>query len=138
MNPAMLLTPKTEVVYLSEENTVRQGVEKFKKHSFTAVPLISKEGKYIGTISDKDFLSYILKSGKLDLKEMEDISIVELVRRGFNPAVSIDADMNILFHEVMDRNFIPVVDSRGHFVGIITRRAVLSYVYKLLDEKDRK
>ena len=102
------------------------------------MPLISKEGKYIGTISDKDFLSYILKSGKLDLKEMEDISIVELVRRGFNPAVSIDADMNILFHEVMDRNFIPVVDSRGHFVGIITRRAVLSYVYKLLDEKDRK
>ena len=132
MNPAMLLTPKSEVSYLVEDCSVRQGIEKFKAHGFSAVPLVSRDGVYLGTIRDKDFLSYILKTGELDLKQMEDIPITELVFEGFNPAVSIDAEMELLFHEVTERNFIPVVDSRQRFVGIITRKAVLNYAFKQL------
>ena len=130
MNPAMLLIPKSEVNYLTDDNTVRQGMEKFRKHSFTAVPLISREGEYLGTISDKDFLLYILNSGNADLKGMEDVPIKEILRPSFNPPVFIDTDMSQLFRQVMDQNFVPVVDSRGLFVGIITRKAVLGYIYK--------
>lgn len=130
MNPAMLLIPKSEVNYLTDDNTVRQGMESFKKNSFTAVPLISREGEYLGTISDKDFLLYILNSGNADLKGMEDVPIKKILRKGFNPPVFIDTDMSQLFRRVMDQNFVPVVDSRGLFVGIITRKAVLGYIYK--------
>lgn len=129
MNPAMLLLHKSQVDYLVSDCTVRQALEKFKAHGFTAVPLISKDGAYLGTIRDKDFLTYILNCGTSDLKLMEDVSVCEILPKGFNPPVQIDTDMDTVFRQVMDQNFVPVVDSRGLFVGIITRKAMLSKIY---------
>lgn len=136
MNPAMLLIPKSQVDYLTDDNTVRQGLEKFKSHGFTAVPLISRSGKYLGTIRDKDFLVYILEKQSADLRELEEVPITKLLRAGFNPPVNIDTGMEQLFAQVKDQNFVPVVDSRGLFVGIITRKAFLSYIQKRLTSDD--
>ena len=125
----MLLIPKSQVDYIEDDDTVRQGIEKFRHHGYTAVPLVNKRGKYLGTISDKDFLTYVIDHNNANLKAMEEVSIKEILRPTFNPPVSIDADMLSLFEHVMDQNFVPVVDCRGLFVGIITRRAVLNYIY---------
>lgn len=131
MNPAMLLLHKSQVDYLVSDCTLRQAIEKFKAHGFTAVPLISKDGAYLGTIRDKDFLMYILGANTADLRTMEDVSILEILSPDFNPPVQIDTDMETVFKRVMDQNFVPVVDSRGLFVGIITRKAMLSKIYKV-------
>lgn len=125
----MLLIHKSEVDYLVSDLTVRQGLEKFRHHGFTAVPLLSREGTYLGTIRDKDFLMYILEKGNGDLKDMEDAPIFDILIPDFNPAVQIDTDMEQVFLQVMEQNFVPVVDSRGLFVGIITRKAMLSKIY---------
>lgn len=136
MNPAMLLLPKSEVDYLVSDCSVRQGLEKFKRHGFTAVPLISREGIYLGTIRDKDFLFYILDCESADLKEMEDVPICEILTPEFNPPVQIDTDMEQVFIQVMEQNFVPVVDSRGLFVGIITRKAMLEKIYRVNKNKN--
>ena len=60
MNIIMLLKPKETVKYIYEDSTLRQGLEKMRAHSYTALPVINKEGKYIGTVSEGDFLYYIL------------------------------------------------------------------------------
>ena len=130
MNPAMLLIHKSEVDYLGSDLTVRQGLEKFRHHGFAAVPLLSREGTYLGTIRDKDFLMYILEKGNGDLRDMEDAPITDILIPDFNPAVQIDTEMEQVFLQVMEQNFVPVVDSRGLFVGIITRKALLSKIYK--------
>ena len=56
MNILFLLKPKSNIVYLSGSNTIRQGIEKFRAHGYTAVPVIDNDGKYLGTISEGDFL----------------------------------------------------------------------------------
>lgn len=130
MNPAMLLIHKSQVDYLVSDCTVRQGLEKFRHHGYTAVPLLSREGTYLGTIRDKDFLMYILDMESSDLKPMEDIPITEILTADFNPAIQIDTDIEHVFKQVMEQNFVPVVDSRGLFVGIITRKTLLTRIYK--------
>lgn len=136
LNPAMLLIHKSEVNYLVSDCTVRQALEKFKAHSFTAVPLLNRDGVYLGTIRDKDFLFYILNCGNSDLRLMEDVPITDILTPDFNPPVQIDTDMETVFKQVMEQNFVPVVDSRGHFVGIITRKAMLSKIYNHHRKKD--
>lgn len=129
MNPAMLLIHKSQVDYLTDDLTVRQGLEKFRHHGFTAVPLLSREGLYLGTVRDKDFLMHILDCGSADLKYMEDEPITDILIENFNPAVQIDANMEDVFKQIMEQNFVPVVDSRGLFVGIITRKVFLTRIY---------
>ena len=60
MNVLMLLKPKNTVKYIYDTNTLRQGLEKMRAHSYTAIPVISEDGKYVGTVSEGDFLYYIV------------------------------------------------------------------------------
>lgn len=127
MNVLMLLKPKETVKYIYDNNTLRQGLEKMRAHSYTAIPVISENGKYVGTVSEGDFLYYILDYGKSGMKEQENHRIRDIMRSGFNPAVRIDVAMEELLSRAVNQNFIPVTDDRGTFIGIVTRQDIIKY-----------
>ncbi len=130
MNTAMLLSPKVNIACLESTDTIRQGIESFRAHGYTAVPVLYPDGRYCGTISERDFLTYILDNGICSLKEMESTRIENIIRKGWNPTVSINAPLSQLLARILDTNFVPVVDDRSYFVGIVTRKSVLSYLEK--------
>lgn len=133
MNLPFLLSPKINIVYLESGMTVRQGIEKFKVHGYSAVPVLDSEGHYVGTVSEGDFLRFILSCGDVDLRKMEKASICEIIRKNFNPPVSIDASLDEILAHLLDTNFAPVVDGRECFVGIVTRKSVIEYLRKASD-----
>lgn len=125
MNIIFLLRPKASVQYLYEDNTIRQALERLKRYGYTAVAVINREGKYVGTINEGDFLWNLLDGGFSDLRELEEYEISSIMRKGWNPPVKITTTMEELLERIMDQNFVPVVDDRGCFVGIITRRDII-------------
>lgn len=127
MNIVRLLKPKAEIAFLKQESTLRQGLEKMRIYGYSALPVVNAKGEYVGTVSEGDFLRDILESNGDALREQEKRSLSGIIRPGFNPAVTIDTPMDALLDRVMDSNFVPVVDDRNVFMGIITRRNVLSY-----------
>ena len=50
------------------------------------------------------------------------------------PAVRVNTPISELWERVLEQNFVPVVDDRDMFVGIVTRRSVMAY---LMDQKKR-
>ena len=56
MNILKFLKPKACVDFVYDDNTARQALEKMKNHSFTAVPVIDREGRYVKTLAEGDFL----------------------------------------------------------------------------------
>ena len=54
MNIAFFLTPKSEVVYENIDANMRQVIERMERHGYTAVPMIDKEGRYVGTLTEGD------------------------------------------------------------------------------------
>ena len=125
MNVIMLLKPKTTVKYIFEDNTLRQGLEKMRAHSYTAIPVISQDGKYVGTVSEGDFLYYILDQRNNSLKAKEKHLVRDILREGFNPAVRIDVTMDELLERAMRQNFVPVTDDFDTFIGIVTRQDII-------------
>lgn len=129
MNIAFLLTPKSEVAYLYNDQTVRQGLARMRAHGYTAIPVLDKNGYYVGTISEGDFLWYVLDESSYSPKSQEDKYIPEILRRVRrpNPPVRINADMDELLAKAFSQNFVPVVDDRDLFVGIITRKDIIKH-----------
>ena len=124
MNAAMLITSKSRVAYIYVTNTVRQGLEKMNAHGYSAVPVITENGQYYGCVSEGDFLRHILKHGG-NLKAQEKYCVRDIIRPDFNPAVRIDVSLEELLVRAANQNFIPVVDDRGSFIGIITRKDII-------------
>lgn len=131
-----LLNVKAFVAYLDDHSTLRQGLEKMRHHGYTAMPVISQDGTYVGTVSEGDFLWHMLDSGMYAMKSQEEYSIKDILRKGWNPAVKIDATMEELLLRVMEQNFVPVIDDRGKFMGIITRKDIIKHCYNRIKAKD--
>ena len=135
MNILFFLTPKEEVAHVEEDDTLRQVVEKLEYHGYSAIPLLALDGKYIGTITEGDLLWFLKDRNFPDLKLLEDMPITSIERRRDNQAVKIDESMENLFDKVMNQNFVPVVDDKRVFIGIVTRKDVLAYLGKLAEKK---
>ena len=125
MNVISLLTPKTNVAWLYEDWTIRQGLEKLRFHGYTAIPVLAKDGSYVGTVSEGDFLWCLLDQGSGDIQTQEKQPLRRVIRPGFNPAVRIDVALEELVERALRQSFIPVVDDRGALVGIVTRQNII-------------
>lgn len=131
MNIAYFLLPKNTVAYLYDDYTFRQGLEKMRYHGYTAIPVITRDGRYAGTVSEGDFLWRLL-SGEdahhpLSMKELEDLRIRNILNVDAYPPVPITVSMEELVTSAMQQNFIPVVDDLGNFTGIVTRKDIIRY-----------
>lgn len=136
MNMLFFLLPKETVSYIYEDNSVRQGLEKMRAHGYTAIPVLSRTGEYKGTISEGDFLWHMMDLNTTLMRVQENYSVHDLLRPNWITPVKIDTSMEDLLVRVMDQNFVPVVDDRGLFVGIVTRKDIIKFFYER--EKKRK
>lgn len=128
MNIMRFLTPKSNVSFLESTATVRNGFEKMTYHKFRAIPVISSDGVYVGTVTEGDLLRSMLSNGGSNMHQHEKVCIKDVIRPDWNLPVSVTCTMDQLFNRIVEQNFVPVVDDRGVFIGIVTRKAVLTFL----------
>ena len=125
MNISFFLKPKIEVSYLYSDCPVRQAMDDMMHSGFTAIPVIDRKGLYVGTITEGDFLRLVLGHSA---EQLDQITVGETERRVRHHSVRIDANMEDMVDLVTAQNFVPVLDGRGMFIGIITRQDVIKYL----------
>ena len=130
MNILFFLTPKEDVAFIYDDFTLRQVLEKMEHHRYSAIPILSRNGKYVGTLTEGDLLWGIKNKYSLDLKKAENIPITDMPRRSDNRPVHINTNVDDLVTTSLDQNFVPVIDDRGIFIGIITRKNIIKYFYE--------
>ncbi len=132
MNILFFLTPKSEIAYIFEDETLRQTIEKMEHRKFSCIPILSIDGKYTGTISEGDLLWGLKRLGLSDVKAMENVPIMAIPRRATYKPVHVNSKMEDLLDRAINQNYVPVVDDNGYFIGIITRKEIIKYCYKEL------
>ena len=125
MNIAGLLLPKSTVAFLYDDFTLRQALEKMRYHGYTNLPVITRDNQYFGTISEGDLLWYFMDAGTIDLTKCEDFRIRDAIKTKHYPPVPIYMNIQEVVDLLVDYNFLPVVDDRDSFVGIVTRNKIL-------------
>ncbi len=136
MNILRFMIPKSLVEYVTDDQTFRQALEKMRYHRYAAIPVLDSEGKYVGTLRNDDILRRILESGEFSPKTAERTSVYSLLDSGYLKPVYHNASMTELIERVKEHNFVPVVDDRGCFIGLILRRDVLNYLLDFYNEND--
>lgn len=133
MNISFFLIPKQEVIYLDYDSTMRQALEKMEYHHYSAIPILDKKGKYIGTLTEGDLLWKIKSMPHLKIEDTSKIMISDIPQRVANKPVRINARMESLISLAVTQNFVPVIDDQDIFIGIVRRREIIEYCAKLLN-----
>ena len=134
MNILFFLTPKEEVAYIYEDTTLSETLENMEIRRYTAIPVLKRSGEYLGTITEGDLLWTIKNKYQMNFKSALQLPISVVPRHSDNLAVRISMDVDDLIAKSLDQNFVPVVDDRGMFIGIVTRRNVIQYFKNKLDQ----
>lgn len=125
MNLLFFLTPKANCYYLYDDFTVRQALERMESAGYTALPILRRDGSYCGTLTEGDLLWAVKNLCIMDMRETEKYNIMDITHRKYYVPVSVTTDMEELITRAIDQNFVPVVDDKSAFIGIVTRRAIL-------------
>jgi CBS-domain-containing membrane protein len=136
MKVAFFLTVKEDVVYLPVDSTMRQALERMEYHRYTALPVLDHAGHYVGTLTEGDLLWKMKHHDpSLTFAQTESFRLTEVPRHVINQPVHVDAEMEELLTKAVDQNFVPVVDSRDVFIGIVRRRDLIQYCLRLVKEQ---
>lgn len=126
-NILFFMLPKAMCRYLSDDCTIRQAIEKMEYAGFASLPIVNKRGEYRGTLTEGDLLWALKNVCNMDMKQAESHHIMEINRRRDNVPVRVTTSMKDLIDRAADQNYVPVVDDKDTFIGIITRRAIIQY-----------
>ena len=128
MNILFFLTPKANCAFLEDTDTIRQALEKMENAGYAAIPILDSQGIYRGTLTEGDLLWALKNICDFNLKQAENHSIMEISHRRDNAPVSISTNMEDLLQKASEQNFVPVVDDRSAFIGLVTRKAILTHL----------
>lgn len=135
-NILFFLTPKAMCAFLYDDFTLRQALEKMEASNYSALPILNKRGEYRGTLTEGDLLWGIKNMCYMDMRQAEARRIMEISRRKDNVPVRVTTSMHDLIERATNQNFVPVVDDKDTFIGIITRKAIIKYCQQQLFPED--
>ena len=126
-NILFFLTPKAMCAFIYDDYSVRQALEKMETAGYAALPILNRRGEYCGTLTEGDVLWALKNQCKLDIHAAEHVRIMDIAHRKDNTPVKVTATMDQLLDRASTQNFIPVVDDKNTFIGIVTRRGIIKY-----------
>ena len=135
-NILFFLTPKAMCAFVYDDYTIRQALEKMESAGYAALPILNKRGEYRGTLTEGDLLWALKNLCYMDMRQAEARRIMEMERRKDNVPVRVTTDMHDLVERASGQNFVPVVDDKDTFIGIVTRSAIMRYCYQQLYRED--
>lgn len=126
-NILFFLTPKAMCSFVYDDYSVRQALEKMESAGYAALPILSKRGEYRGTLTEGDLLWALKNLCYMDIRQAESRRIMEITRRKDHVPVRVTTDMKDLVERASTQNFVPVVDDKDAFIGIVTRGNIVKY-----------
>ena len=124
------LTPAENLAVLIDTHNADHAILLLSQMTYSRVPVVTDQKKFVGTISLTDILSYQMQHEIPD-EEFMTTDIVHMVKKD-DLTVGPDFTLTEVLHKLVDESFLPVVDQDNTFQGIITRKSILKEVNSLL------
>ena len=129
-NILFFLMPKAMCSFVYDDFTIRQALEKMEAAGYAALPILNKRGEYRGTLTEGDLLWALKNMCYMDMRQAEARRIMEITRRKDYIPVRVTTDMHDLVERASNQNFVPVVDDKDTFIGIVTRSNIIKYCHQ--------
>jgi len=129
-NILFFLIPKQKVTFVYDDYTLAEALEAMKTNRYSAIPILSRDNHYVGTLSEGDILWKVKSIPNFNFDQADKIKISELDRLRDNDPVNVNSNMEILISRATNENFVPVLDDDNQFLGIITRKQIINYFFE--------
>lgn len=120
----------SEVVTVYANQLMSTAAQELLDHKITGVPVVSYEGRCVGVLSSKDFLT----------GENNDYGNDQVLDHMTSPPITIAESYSLLevARVLQSSNIhrVPVVDDRGRVTGILSTRDIVDHTIRAMETED--
>ncbi|WP_124726572.1 CBS domain-containing protein [Staphylospora marina] len=132
------IIPKENVVVVEPEWSLERALLVLTRKGTTSVPVISKDGKVEGVISKTDILDFMLQisqgTDEIDFSQLREHRVEEAMNKS-HCGILANSIFSFAFEVLINRTYIPIIDLKGKFVGILTRKVMMEQVIEYFKEE---
>lgn len=119
-----IIIPAEKVAHVLIGNPLEHALLVLIKTGYSAIPVLDASNKLHGLISKTLILDSVLGIERIELEKLEGRKVQEIMDTKIPRLQETDSFVKAL-DLMINHPFVCVVDQEGHFIGIMTRRAIL-------------
>jgi len=131
------IIPKEQVVVVEPEWSLERALLILTRKGTNSVPVINCAGQVEGVISKTDILDFLLKISKeneIDFSRLSKHAVQEAMNKNHSGILA-NSIFSFAFEVLINRSYIPIIDLKGQFVGILTRKVMMEQVIQFFKEE---
>ncbi|NIK13329.1 cyclic-di-AMP-binding protein CbpB [Alkalibacillus almallahensis] len=119
-----MMVDAEKVAHVQNSNPLEHALLVLTKTGYNAVPVLDFHGIFEGVISKSNIIEAMFGLERIELERLDSQTVMD-VMNDEAPRLHINDTLEEALHELIDYNFVCVVDDDEIMQGIITRRQLL-------------
>lgn len=136
-NEESLLIDGNNVATLTDTNNLEHALLVLTNIGYSKVPVLNKEQQLVGLISLSNVVSEMFDTESINSDRLAEIKVSDVMEKEVK-SIQLPFNIEKILNLLVDANFIPVVDEKEKFLGIVTRKEILKSVNHLAHELELK
>lgn len=132
------LIPASRIAFVQDDNPLYHAFLILTKVKYSKIPVLDKEHRVVGLLSLAMITDKMLMTDEISVAPLSELKVRDVMQTDFDKINFVETTLETQLHLLIDNAFLPVVDDRGVFQGLLTRREwikAFNYVTHTLDEK---
>jgi CBS-domain-containing membrane protein len=133
---APLIIPKNDVTVVQPDWSLERALLILTRKGVNSVPVINAYYQVDGVISKTDILDFIinLNENEIDFSELRKYKVKDAMNKNHSGILA-NSIFSFAYEVLIHRSYIPIIDLKGQFVGILTRRILMEKVIEYFQEE---
>ena len=116
------LIPASRIAFVQADNPLYHAFLILTKVKYSKIPVLDKDRKVVGLLSLAMITDEMLKVDKISIDPLNELKVQDVMQTDFDKINFVQTTLETQLHLLVDNAFLPVVDDRGIFQGLLTRR----------------
>jgi CBS domain-containing protein len=132
-----LIIPKEQVVVADPDWSLERALLVLTRKGTNSVPVINKDNQVEGLISKTEILDFMLKisdGNHMDFSLLGKHKVKEAMNKNHSGILA-NSIFSFAFEVLVNRSYIPIIDLKGQFVGILTRKVMMEKVIEYFQKE---
>ena len=127
------LIPASRIAFVQDDNPLYHAFLILTKVKYSKIPVLDKDRRVVGLLSLAMITDKMLKTDEISVDPLSDV-----MQTDFEKINYVETTLETQLHLLINNAFLPVVDKRGVFQGLLTRREwikAFNYVVHTYDKE---
>lgn len=123
---AKIMIKAEDVASLISNHTLSHGLLVLSKVKYSVIPVLSTKSQLVGLISMPLIINKAMTIDSIDFSLLDQLTIGDVMDTK-TKTVTLDTELEVILHHLVDHNFVCVVDpeANNRFIGLITRKEIM-------------